>query len=195
MLVHRVNPKNKIKTFSSFQIQLKRVGLLHDMYRTHFYLSSPKNEPKPQVCPGKVVEQPTEQADRTSHNYHVNVVFESRMLGCYKQWVFFDFGAKPVLIRKLFVSIEEQHNLPPDQESIVNDRAVWNSSDYNVVRYDSKSSDSAGKGSLNLEAMYKLTEFHAEINSDDELSPGNYRDVMHHMLRLEEMEYQDKLSR
>ena len=76
---------------------LKRVGLLYDQHRLHFYLSDPKGEDIPQVCPGNRI------AEGDGETYRFSVIFHSRMLGSFNQWVLFDFGSEPVLVRKLEV--------------------------------------------------------------------------------------------
>ena len=167
-----------IVVYFVFQTQLKRVGLLHDTYRTHFYLSSPKNAANPQVCPGSVIKQ-------QQGVYHVNVIFESHMLGSFKQWVVFDFDKKPVVIRKLSVSIGgENISVTPTTTPL-----LWDSANSRLIRYPR-----FDKAQEDLEAQYKLSQFTPDMEGV-KLSSSNYKSFMHHVLRLEEKEYMEKLAR
>ena len=38
-------------------------------------------------------------------NYRIDVIFHSQMLGSFHQWVVFDFGTEPVLVRKLSIHV------------------------------------------------------------------------------------------
>ena len=86
---------------------MKRVGLLYDEHRLHFYLNSPPEEDRPQVCPGKMI-----AVGGDMEKYSVQVIFHSQMLGSFHQWVVFDFGTEPVLVRKLSIHVgSEKVNL------------------------------------------------------------------------------------
>ncbi len=41
-------------------------------------------------------------------NYAIDVIFHSQMLGSFHQWVVFDFGTEPVLVRKLSIHVGEE---------------------------------------------------------------------------------------
>ena len=68
------------------QKKLKRVGLLFDEHRSHFHLSEPEKEYRPQTCPGGLLRRDD------SDEYSLAVDFIQSHSGVFKQWLVFDFG-------------------------------------------------------------------------------------------------------
>ncbi len=120
--------------------------------------------------------------------YQINVRFESHMLGVFKQWIVFDFNEKPVVIRKLSVSVGGEA-IP---EATPMSKSLWDSANTTIVRC--KRTD---KEAEKLEGQFKLSEFRPEvdISGETKLNSGNYKHLMHHMLWMEETEYKEKLAR
>ena len=130
------------------------------------------------MCPGSVIKQ-------QQGIYHVNVTFESHMLGSFKQWIVFDFDKKPVVIRKLSVSIGGE-NIPVTPTTTP---PLWDSANSRLIRYPR-----LVKAEEDLEAQYKLSQFTPDME-EVKLSSSNYKHFMHHALRLEEKENMEKLAR
>ncbi|XP_022112078.1 helicase with zinc finger domain 2-like [Acanthaster planci] len=168
---------------------LKRVCLFYDENRHYFRLSRPANESEAQVCPGNLI---VEQDGRT---YQIDVIFRSQILGSFSQWVLFDLGSEPYLARKLKVQVglSVQHEIFDETQEEVKPVVVWNSSNSEIVRIveeDYQLSFSEEK----LLSSYRVP---ATVGIDDlkEMSRENYREFMHRMLYLEELECNRKISK
>ena len=171
------------------QKPLVRVGLLHDQYRVHFHLSSPKNVSEPQVCPGNKICLP----NPSGFQYQVDVLFQSKMIGRFEQWVIFDFGEKPVVKRELTVhagvGVED---IPQDVLNPRPSASVWDGSNTKIIPYF-KDRDSEMK---KMETKYKLTDFQVVLNRNiSALTRDNYKTTMDLLLRMEERARQEKLSK
>ena len=77
------------------------MALLHHSARLHFCLLCVDGS-KHQIASG---EQFEDVDDNGCPCYRVNVQFSGGMFGSFNQWVAFDFGTKPVLLRKLNVEL------------------------------------------------------------------------------------------
>ncbi|XP_033629468.1 helicase with zinc finger domain 2-like [Asterias rubens] len=165
--------------------RLKQVFLLYDEHRTHFKLSQPPDEHDAQLCPGN-------QIIRDDGNtYDINVIFHSQILGSFNQWILFDVGSAPHLTRKLqvHVSSTEVHG---DFDISQRERLcteVWDSSNMKIVKEYNLS-----KKHNDLMTKYKVP---SPLITDrmEELSRKNYKDYMHKMLYLEEVECNHKISK
>ncbi|XP_038048815.1 helicase with zinc finger domain 2-like [Patiria miniata] len=178
---------------SKKQQSLKRVGLLYDDHRLHFYLSSPKGEDKPQVCPGNRI------TEGDGETYHIDVLFHSRMLGSFNQWVLFDFGSEPVLVRKLEIHVgSEQHFETFQKIQHKKQIQTWDSSNSEIVKFlDGAPVDQEQTAfEEKLLATYKPP---TSLSIDDielgRLDRDNYKLHMHKMLHLEEREQTKRIAR
>ena len=189
-LIH--HSKLPLLFFDSFvfaQKPLLRVGLLHDGYRVHFYLSSPKNVQEPQVCPGNKICQP----NSNGFQYHINVLFQSKMIGRFEQWVIFDFGEKPVVKRELTVHAGVGvDDIPQDDLNLRPPASVWDGSNTKIIPYFKDRDDEMKK----METKYKLTDFQVVLDRNvSTLTRENYKTTMDQLLRMEEKARQEKLSK
>ncbi|XP_071943710.1 3'-5' exoribonuclease HELZ2-like [Antedon mediterranea] len=164
--------------------RLKRVGLLYDEHRLHFYLSQPRHEDKPQVCPGNMI--------KTGYTYTVNVHFTSNMLGSFHQWVVFDFGKKPVMVRKLNVHVGAEEDRPKYMKQLSQSTYIWDTSNTEIIRPTEPSP-------LEEDLFKKYKPPSANLNIDDlnvgELTQENYKHRMHKLVNLEERDRMTKISR
>ncbi|XP_022079225.1 LOW QUALITY PROTEIN: helicase with zinc finger domain 2-like [Acanthaster planci] len=174
---------------SKKQQSLKRVGLLYDEHRLHFYLSSPKGEDKPQVCPG------TRISEGDGETYHIDVLFHSRMLGSFSQWVLFDFGSEPVLVRKLEIHVGSQEHFETFQK-IQRKKQIqtWDSINSEIVKFPDAMTQAFEEKLL---ATYKPPA--ASLSIDDielkRIDRDTYKLHMHKMLHLEEREQTKRIAR
>ncbi len=163
--------------------------MLRDEYRVHFCLSSPKNVPDPQVCPGSKVCSPNLKG-----LYHFEVLFKTKIRGRYEQWIIFDFGDKPVVKKELTVHAgidSGLDGLENENDATVSD-IVWDGSNTKIIPYFEDRDDEMKK----LEIEYKLTDFQVSVERDlSQLTRDNYKTTMDQLLRLEEKARQDKLSK
>jgi len=81
---------------------LGKVALLHDRDRLHFVLRAPDLDRACQIAQGEAFAQ---RVGEKGSNYKVQVAFVGGMFGSFSQWVVFDFGQRPVLVRKVNVEL------------------------------------------------------------------------------------------
>jgi len=79
---------------------LQRVALLHNHDRLHFLLIADETGQTIQIAEGD-----TFRTSQDPCEYDVCVQFIGGIFGSFMQWVVFDFGEKPVLVRKLGVEL------------------------------------------------------------------------------------------
>ncbi|XP_033628979.1 uncharacterized protein LOC117291425 isoform X1 [Asterias rubens] len=178
---------------SKKQKVLKRVGLLYDQHRLHFYLSDPKGEDIPQVCPGNRI------AEGDGETYRVSVIFHSRMLGSFNQWVLFDFGSEPVLVRKLEAHVGSEEHFETFKK-IQREKKIqtWDSSNCEIVKFpdDVRTPPDVALFEKKILAAYKPP---ASLSIDDielgRLDRDNYKLHMQKMLHLEEREQTKRIAR
>ncbi|XP_070186287.1 3'-5' exoribonuclease HELZ2-like isoform X2 [Littorina saxatilis] len=164
------------------QLNLERVALLHHSARLHFFLQCGDGT-KHQIATGEQFEDVDEQGRPC---YRVNVHFQGGMFGSFNQWVAFDFGKKPVLLRKMNVELghETLHEKVRDlREKLTFDR--WTPESRQVIPYKYKYDEF----DLELFNRYKEPGSQAVVTQDSirELNRHNYVHKMHKMLELEEI--------
>ena len=76
------------------------MALLHNHDRLHFSLVTDDSGQMIQIA----------QADaflvgKDPYEYNISIIFTGGIFGSFMQWVVFDFGEKPVLVRKLGVEL------------------------------------------------------------------------------------------
>ena len=86
------------------QLNMERVALLHHSARLHFHLQGPSGS-KLQIASGEQFED-VDSSGRPC--YKVVVAFTGGMFGSFSQWVVFDFGKKPVLLKKINVELGQE---------------------------------------------------------------------------------------
>lgn len=119
----------------------------------------------------------------------IGVCVECCTFGVYEQWLVFDFGSRPVLVRKLQVKIGKKdthwHVDPAaDQSSQFVDFVRWNSGNRVVVPSVLRSSKD-----MELLAKYKIPSLSLDFKRGAESKPitlFNYREQMHNFLFREE---------
>ena len=121
----------------------------------------------------------------------LTVAFHSSLYGSFDQCVVFDFGKKPYLMQKLNADV---HSESLSQRPIVPQHAaaaIWDESSMEVVRFV-HGTDEALQGE-HLSRTYSLPKQVAI--TDDELSQGGYKRIMHELLFVEEGFMKEEISR
>ncbi|XP_071490369.1 3'-5' exoribonuclease HELZ2-like [Diadema antillarum] len=174
---------------------LRRVGLLYDEHRLHFHLSNPKDEHRPQVCPGGILSQ------EDGMSFKITVHFHTHILGLFHQWVVFDFGEKPVLVRKLSIHIGSSLELEryAKQRETQKKIKLWDSGNSQIIKFVSPSCETEMHSwEKTLVAEYKQPSTLSgleDVEEDRRMNSENYRIHMHRMLNLEELECMDRLTK
>ena len=84
---------------------LQKVALLYDRDRLHFAIKGNDLDKGCQIAQGEsFLVQDTDRSRR----YHVEVSFTGGIFGSFTQWVIFDLGNRPVLVRKVNVELGTQ---------------------------------------------------------------------------------------
>ncbi|XP_041367136.1 probable helicase with zinc finger domain [Gigantopelta aegis] len=120
--------------------------------------------------------------------YRVIIQFTGRMFGSFSQWVIFDFGTYPVLVRKLSVEVGSQDVLNVVKslhQKYLFDR--WTSQNCKIVRQPEPSNPTDDQ----LLQKYKAPDASECLITQDiiiaELNCNNYIHKMHKLLELEEL--------
>uniref|UniRef100_A0A4W3ISV0 Helicase with zinc finger 2 n=1 Tax=Callorhinchus milii TaxID=7868 RepID=A0A4W3ISV0_CALMI len=129
-------------------------------------------------------------------SYHVGLSFKATNFGIYDQWVVFDFGRRPVLVRKIYISIENitQTLQNPCSEFRVANLDKWHSGNRRIVPCMEKS-----EYELLVLQKYKPPSVSLEYKVKDvakiPMTCMNYRERMHNFLFQEEQAETNILSR
>ncbi|XP_025107228.1 helicase with zinc finger domain 2-like isoform X5 [Pomacea canaliculata] len=161
-------------------LTLTRVALLHNHARLHFVLQCTDGS-KQQLAAGELFEDVDSKGNPC---YRVTVHFSGGMFGSFSQWVVFDFGSRPVLLRKLNVELglEEIHDKVRDlRKQLAFDR--WTTENREVIPYQFTYDE------VILDMMRKYREPKNIVTQDSmrELNSHNYVHKMHRLLDLEEV--------
>ncbi|XP_067904315.1 3'-5' exoribonuclease HELZ2 [Heterodontus francisci] len=129
-------------------------------------------------------------------SYHVRVSFKAVNLGMYDQWVVFDFGSRPLLLRKIYISeenvLQPRENLSSDIQFANLER--WHSGNRRIV-------PCMGKTEYELLVLQKYKppalslEYKVKDMAKIPITPLNYRERMHNFLYQEEQAEADIVSR
>ncbi|KAH0619282.1 hypothetical protein JD844_019207 [Phrynosoma platyrhinos] len=120
----------------------------------------------------------------------VEVWMECHTFGVYKQWLVFDFGSRPVLLRKLQAKVGQKETsswrveLTTEQNSHFVDFEHWHSGNRVVVPSVERTANT-----LELLAKYKAPSLVLDFRRDAQgqpITPLNYREQMHNLLFREE---------
>ncbi|XP_078411424.1 3'-5' exoribonuclease HELZ2 isoform X1 [Cetorhinus maximus] len=129
-------------------------------------------------------------------SYDVGVSFEAMNFGIYDQWVVFDFGSRPLLVRKIYVSEMNVFQPPvnPSSDFQFANLERWHSGNRRIVPCMEKT-----EHELLVLQKYKTPALSLEYKVKDmakiPITPANYREKMHHFLYQEEQAEEDVVSR
>ncbi|XP_020390062.2 helicase with zinc finger domain 2 isoform X1 [Rhincodon typus] len=129
-------------------------------------------------------------------SYHIGVSFEAVNLGIYDQWVIFDFGSRPVLVRKIYISEMNAFRPPENPNNDVQfvDLERWHSGNRRIVPCMERT-----ENELLVLQEYKPPALSLEYKVKDmaniPITRVNYRERMHNFLYQEEQAEEDVVSR
>ncbi|GCC22642.1 hypothetical protein chiPu_0001030 [Chiloscyllium punctatum] len=129
-------------------------------------------------------------------SYHVGVLFEAGTLGIYDQWVVFDFGSRPLLVRKINVCKTNAFQPPenPNTDAQFADLERWHSGNRRIVPCVEKT-----ENELLVLQEYKSPALSLEYKVKDKanipITRVNYRERMHNFLYREEQAEEVVVSR
>jgi len=86
------------------RLKLQKVSLLFEDSRHHFALSHRQLSAHCQLADGDVFIVKSSSRGKST-KYEVEVCFTGGMFGLFRQWLIFDFGDRPVLMRELTVEL------------------------------------------------------------------------------------------
>ncbi|XP_064420251.1 3'-5' exoribonuclease HELZ2 [Latimeria chalumnae] len=135
---------------------------------------------------------------KTKAATQVGVSFQSFNFGSYEQWVVFDFGTRPVLVRKLRVQVGGEEVQPQVLGSAGEVQLVrlerWHSGNRRIVPCVEKT-----EAELLLQKKYKppsLSLAYQRLQTENSpITRMNYKDSMHNFLFREEAAEEEVLSR
>ncbi|XP_048248196.1 helicase with zinc finger domain 2-like isoform X1 [Haliotis rufescens] len=164
---------------------LLKVALLYNRDRLHFSICSQDNKTH-QIAPGDTFEDVDAKGMAC---YRVDIKFTGGMFGSFSQWVIFDFGSEPVLVRKM--SVEVGHQRIHEQVHYLRQKLAfdqWTSLNREIIRPGNNSLDPFSEQLLRKYKEPSSTEQVVTQNSIiAELNRNNYIHKMHKLLELEEM--------
>ena len=173
---------------------LERVALLYNRDRLHFNIQGSNLDKGCQIAQGTIFEDVDVSG---SPCYIVGVNFNGTMFGSFSQWVVFDFGTHPVLVRKLSVEVgtkSTHEKVKFLRQKLQFDR--WTSENREIVRFVTKFIDALGE---KLKRQYKAPSSSESVITQHtvstELNRNNYHHKMHKMLELEEITRHQIISR
>lgn len=173
---------------------LERIALLYNRDRLHFTIQGGNLDKGCQIAPGTMFE---DVDDNGSPCFIVRVNFNGTMFGSFSQWVVFDFGTQPVLVRKLSVEVgtkSTHEKVKSLRQKLQFDR--WTSENREIIRYETKFVDELGE---KLKRQYKAPSSSESVITQHtvatELNRNNYHHMMHKLLELEEITRHQIISR
>ncbi|XP_005410014.1 PREDICTED: helicase with zinc finger domain 2 isoform X2 [Chinchilla lanigera] len=193
-LVHRAQEK-KIQHSWAFCVHsedpLLHVALLKQEPGAVFSLVAPCLPPGRLYASGERFRVPSSRAE-----FQVGVRVQTTSFGTFEQWVVFDFGRRPVLLRKLGLQLGQAHcselcrrPAPGRPEELER----WHPGNRHVVPCVEQPAEQAA-----LMAKYKVPTLalvsHCSPASEP-ISPANYRQIMHHFLYEEEAARQQLVAK
>ena len=173
------------------------MALLHDYDRIHFSLQGQGLPERTQLAEGEQLRLP---GSTTVPLYSVSVQFQGDLFGSFTQWVAFDFGTKPITIRKLNVEVGVsfvQDNVKKLREKLNFD--LWTSENRNIIFFNQEEMESYQKSFMGrLHSKYRVPTAADVANQRSlgvELNRHNYVHKMHDLLYLEELTQSQIISR
>ncbi|XP_074646768.1 3'-5' exoribonuclease HELZ2-like isoform X2 [Tubulanus polymorphus] len=162
-------------------VKLEKVALLQNKDRLHFSLSGPDLDQNSQLASGEKFQDETNKVE-------VKVKFQGGMFGSFSQWLIFDFGSRPVLVRKLQVEVgssDVNEKVKKVRDKLKFER--WTSENCEIIRCGQWFQSVVNQTELR---RYKpATAVEAVINQGvftETLNQHNYVHKLHQILQLEE---------
>ncbi|PIK57866.1 putative helicase with zinc finger domain 2 [Apostichopus japonicus] len=181
--------RHKYRMMKMKKRKLKRIGLLYDEHRQHFYLSRPVDEERPQICPGSRLVGNSEWT-----TYSFEVFFTSEVLGGFHQWVVLDFGKNPALYVPLQMKIGSEDLTPRFSTPAVSFMEPWNTNNSVIVEYPERYPKDPFY--LSLKEKYPPpVPCEIVLEEKHQMKPDNVKDHYHKMLYLEELACNDRLKK
>ena len=169
------------------------MALLYNKDRLHFSLLGPDQDLPNQIAPGSQFEDVDIKGKPI---YRVHVQFTGTMFGSFSQWVIFDFGTMPVLVKKLSVEVGSKNThdkVRSLREKLQFDR--WTSENRRIERFNDQMDDMERR----LMNRYKAPGAAEHVITTDgiiqELNRNNYQHKMKKLLELEEITRHQIISR
>lgn len=167
------------------QMPLQKLALLYNKDRLHFSLTGKGLAGHCQIAQGASCED----VDQDMPCYRVQVKFTAAMFGSFSQWVIFDFGCEPVLVRKLSVEVGTMHmheKIRSLRQLLKFDR--WTSENRVIVKNESEWVDDLEKMLTNkYKAPSEADSVVTQNSLVTELNRNNYIHKMKKLLELEEI--------
>ncbi|XP_033763482.1 LOW QUALITY PROTEIN: helicase with zinc finger domain 2-like [Pecten maximus] len=167
------------------QVPLQKLALLYNKDRLHFSLLGKGLAGHCQIAQGSSCEE----IDQGSPCYKVQVKFTAAMFGSFSQWVIFDFGMEPVLVRKISVEVGTMHmheKIRSLRQQLKFDR--WTSENRVIVKNESEWVDDLEKMLTNkYKAPSEADSVVTQNSLVTELNRNNYIHKMKKLLELEEI--------
>ncbi|OWF53235.1 helicase with zinc finger domain 2-like [Mizuhopecten yessoensis] len=167
------------------QLSLQKLALLYNKDRLHFSLVGKGLVGHCQIAQGTSCEE----VDLGEPCYRVQVKFTAAMFGSFSQWVIFDFGREPVLVRKLSVEVGTMHmheKIRTLRQQLQFDR--WTSENRVIVKNEAEWVDDLEKMLTNKYKAPSAADSVVTQNSlVTELNRNNYIHKMKKLLELEEI--------
>ncbi|KAM6147767.1 3'-5' exoribonuclease HELZ2 isoform 2-T2 [Erethizon dorsatum] len=194
-LVHQAQEK-KIQHSWAFCVHsedpLLHVALLKQEPGADFSLVAPCLPPGRLYASGERFRVPSSRAE-----FQVGVRVQTTSFGTFEQWVVFDFGRRPVLLRKLGLQLGQAHcselcrrPAPGRPEELER----WHTGNRHVVPCVEQTAEQAA-----LMAKYKMPTLALKVGHSslvlEPISRANYRQSMHHFLYEEEAARQQLVAK
>ncbi|XP_055954677.1 helicase with zinc finger domain 2 [Patella vulgata] len=168
------------------ELPVKRICLLLNRDRHNFNISTSTEHL--QFIDGTKLDQ------SNSNPFTINVHFRSFRDGYFVQWVVFEFGSGPAIVRKLTVeTCEEEHNIANEPKC---EAEVWTKYTREIITDPSLVEDKfTGKLLTEYKQADEEDRLHAFYNRDFPLNRYNYQHKMHKLLYSEELTRRNIIAR
>ncbi|XP_055955003.1 zinc finger CCCH domain-containing protein 7B-like [Patella vulgata] len=168
------------------ELPVKRICLLLNRDRHNFNISTSTEHL--QFIDGTKLDQ------SNSNPFTINVHFRSFRDGYFVQWVVFEFGSGPAIVRKLTVeTCEEEHNIANEPKC---EAEVWTKYTREIITDPSLVEDEfTGKLLTEYKQADEEDRLHAFYNRDFPLNRYNYQHKMHKLLYSEELTRRNIIAR
>ncbi|KAL1517728.1 hypothetical protein ABEB36_001459 [Hypothenemus hampei] len=187
--------------------RLKAVALLQDTHRMHFRISSfyAKDIKVELQNDQEWIAPELLQASYTVIEYKITVDFKTQIFGTFRQSIVFDFGTEPLLVQHLCVDLINESNRDTLQEirrELANSIAErWTENNCDIVKFQSALVDTNDHDEWNNElcSLYPYPAAGTFVLSqgtinDIGLTANNYRERMHELLYIEEIDQYNLIS-
>lgn len=180
---------------------LKAVALLQDTHRTHFFIASIliKNCKIDLKNDQEWISPLLHQESMLPVEYRIKVIFMTSIFGTFRQSVVFDFSSEPVLVKHLCADVVPDSDIEKineiRREITVSMSERWTSNNSDIIQFQSSlvNTSSNEEWEKRLRSMYPCPQAdtfllsHATL-TERKFTKNNYRERMHELLFVEEME-------